>query len=132
MPEVEPPSAAKAPAQCPAGTGAFPPRSSPPLRNGLSYETKLRRRKLPTLLHNPFLHRATSATTIHSFVSVSLAEKQRQGLTPASGALPGLALPAPALPASPCSRTRASRDLADLLGHLGPHPWLLHSDLLRP
>lgn len=30
VPEVGPPSAAKAPAQRPAGTGPFPPRSSPP------------------------------------------------------------------------------------------------------
>lgn len=119
------------------GTSSAPSRHGGPrhpaplLRNGLSCETKLRGRKLPTLLHNPFLHRATSAATIHGFVSVSLAEKQSQGLTPASGALPALALPAPALPASPRAWTRASRDLANLLGHLGSHPWPPHSYLFK-
>lgn len=59
-----------------------PSRPTPLLRNGPSYKTKLRGRQMPTSLHNPFLRRAISATAIHGFVSVRLAEKQNEGLTP--------------------------------------------------
>lgn len=60
-----------------------PSRPAPLLRNGPSYETKLRGRQMPTSLHNPFPRGAISATAIHGFVSVRLAEEQNEGLTPA-------------------------------------------------
>lgn len=80
----EPPSAAKVPPQHPR----WPSHPTPPFHNGPSDETRLRGRQPPALLHNPFLHGAASAITIHGFVRVGLAEEQSQELTPASRALP--------------------------------------------
>lgn len=98
-----------------AQQGRVPSHPAPLLHKGLSYRTNLCGRKL----HNLFLHKATSATTIHGFLSVSLAEKRSQRLmaiTPKSFV---------------STSTRARGNLADLLGHLSSHTWLLHSYLLR-